>query len=71
MNLDPKKLRDALSRLKQCDPGLSRAVELRLFRGLTEAEAAEALGVSLIAVKRDWHLATAWLYAEIGPMSGA
>ena len=65
MDLDLKKLKQALLRLKQSDPRLSRVVELRLFRGLTETEMAEALGVPLRTVKRDWSLAKAWLYSEI------
>lgn len=59
-------LDDALSRLEAWDPRLSRVVELRFFGGLTEAEAAEALGVSSRTVKRDWSMAKAWLYTEIG-----
>jgi RNA polymerase sigma factor (TIGR02999 family) len=59
-------LDDALSRLEAWDPRLSRVVELRFFGGLTEAEAAEALGISSRTVKRDWSMAKAWLYTEIG-----
>ena len=39
----------------------SRVVELRYFTGLSEREAAEALGVSLSTLKRDWNFAKAWL----------
>ena len=59
-------LDDALLRLESWDARLSRVVELRFFGGLTEAEAAEAMGVSSRTVKRDWSLAKAWLYTEIG-----
>lgn len=59
-------LDDALLRLENWDPRLSRVVELRFFGGLTEEEAAEALGISSRTVKRDWSMAKAWLYTEIG-----
>ncbi|MEE8586507.1 MAG: sigma-70 family RNA polymerase sigma factor [Acidobacteriota bacterium] len=56
---------EALSRLSQWDLRQSRIVELRFFGGLTEKEIAQALGVSLRTVKRDWRLARAWLRAEL------
>jgi len=55
----------ALSRLEQVDGRLCRIVELRFFGGLTEEETAEALGISVVTVKRDWALAKAWLYEEL------
>jgi RNA polymerase sigma-70 factor (ECF subfamily) len=60
-------LDEALSRLSQFDPRQSRVVELRFFGGLTEAEAAEVLGVATRTVKRDWAIAKAWLYGELHP----
>jgi DNA-directed RNA polymerase specialized sigma24 family protein len=46
----------------------SAPVELRFFAGLTVDEAAAALGVAPITVKRDWALARAWLFRELhGP----
>ena len=45
-----------------------RLVELRFFGGLTVEEAAAALGIAPITVKRDWALARTWLYREMrGP----
>ena len=41
-------------------------VEPQLFGGLENAEIADALGVSLATVKRDWALARAWRYRELG-----
>jgi RNA polymerase sigma factor (TIGR02999 family) len=58
-------LNDALERLEAIDPDRSRVVELRYFAGLTLEETAEALGVSLATVKRDWTAARAWLYREL------
>jgi len=49
------------------DPQQSRVVELRFFGGLTIDEAAEVLGISPATVGREWTLAKAWLYAELGP----
>ena len=45
---------------------LFRSVEPQLFGGLENAEIADALGVSLATVKRDWALARAWRYRELG-----
>lgn len=60
-------LDDALNRLAALDPQQSRIVELRFFGGLTIEETAEVLGISPATVGREWALARAWLYAEIGP----
>jgi RNA polymerase sigma-70 factor (ECF subfamily) len=59
-------LDDALSRLESVDPRASRVVELRYFTGLSEREAAEALGVSISTLKRDWNFARAWLLDQLG-----
>ncbi|HUM10569.1 MAG TPA: sigma-70 family RNA polymerase sigma factor [Myxococcaceae bacterium] len=53
----------ALDELAARDPRQARLVELRYFGGLTAEETAEALGVSLATVKREWTSARAWLYA--------
>lgn len=58
-------LDDALSRLEQIDPRASRAVELRFFTGLSEREAAEAMGVSVSTLKRDWTFAKVWLFDQL------
>jgi RNA polymerase sigma factor (TIGR02999 family) len=56
---------DALRRFEAVDPRAARVVELRFFTGLTEREAAEALGISLATLKRDWEYARAWLFAAL------
>jgi RNA polymerase sigma factor (TIGR02999 family) len=55
----------ALEKLASHDQRLSRVVECRFFAGLTEAEAAEALGVSVRTAQREWFKARAWLRAEL------
>jgi RNA polymerase sigma factor (TIGR02999 family) len=58
-------LDEALSRLESLEPRASRVVELRYFAGLTEHEAAEAMGVSMSTLKRDWLFAKAWLLDQL------
>jgi len=58
-------LDEALQRLAAMDERLARVVECRFFAGLTEAETAEALGVSQRTVARDWLMARGWLYREL------
>jgi RNA polymerase sigma factor (TIGR02999 family) len=57
---------EALQRLAQKDAQQSRIVELSFFGGLTEEETAEVLGVSTKTVQREWKMARAWLYRELG-----
>ena len=64
-------LDEALSRLEAVDPRASRVVELRYFTGLSEREAAEALGVSISTLKRDWTFAKAWLLDQLRSDAGA
>ena len=47
-------LDEALDRLAEWDPRLGKVVECRFFGGLSEAETAEALGVTVRTVQRDW-----------------
>lgn len=61
---------EALQRLAQFSPRLARTVECRYFAGYTEAEAAEALGVGLATVQRDWVKARSWLYRELADTLG-
>lgn len=64
--VDMLALDQALSRLEEMEPRWSRVVELRFFAGLSVEETATALELSPPTVKRDWSLARAWLYREIG-----
>lgn len=54
-------LDDALSRLRESAPRQARAAEMRYFGGLSNAEAAAALDVSVATVERDLRFARAWL----------
>ncbi len=56
----------ALDRLAAIDERLARVVELRIFAGLDEQEIAQALGVHVRTVRRDWRKARAFLLSEIG-----
>src|SRR5262245_2268610 len=58
-------LDDALNALAEKDPRKSLIVELRYFGGLSIEETAEALGVSITTVKREWTMAKAWLRREM------
>jgi RNA polymerase sigma-70 factor (ECF subfamily) len=58
-------LSDALESLAQLNSRQAQVVELHSFAGLTEAETAEVLGVSVKTVKNDWRFAKAWLKAEM------
>ena len=59
-------LDDALQALGEIDPRRSQVVELRFFGGLTVQETAQVLNVSAPTVLRDWKLARAWLFRELG-----
>ncbi|MCP5112985.1 MAG: sigma-70 family RNA polymerase sigma factor [bacterium] len=56
---------EALNRLETFALEQGRIVEMRYFGGLTIEETAEALGVSISSVKREWTMAKAWLKAEL------
>lgn len=58
-------LHEALERLQAIDARKARVVEMRYFGGLSIEETAEALGVSVITVNRDWRLARTWLTREM------
>jgi RNA polymerase sigma factor (TIGR02999 family) len=58
-------LHEALDRLQAVDSRKSKVVEMRYFGGFSIEEIAEALGVSVITVNRDWRLARAWLNREL------
>ena len=56
---------EALLAFEAVDARAAKVVELRFFGGLENEEIAQALGLSLATVKRDWTLARAWLHREL------
>jgi len=64
-NLDIVALDDALKDLSRIDPQQGRVVEMRFFAGLSIEETAEAMGISVSTVKRDWNTARIWLFREL------
>lgn len=63
---DFEDLHRALERLKEQNARQHEVVQLRFFGGLTLEETAEMLEVSVSTVRRDWRLARAKLYADLG-----
>ena len=59
-------LDDALERMATLHPRPGEVAAHRYFGGLTNAETAEALGVSVSTVERDLRFARAWLANEWG-----
>jgi len=61
---------EALEKLSALDDRKARLVELRFFAGLTEAEAAEALGIARSTAAEDWRFVKAWLRRELAEEPG-
>jgi RNA polymerase sigma factor (TIGR02999 family) len=58
-------LDEALSKLAAEDPVKAEVVKLRFFAGLTMAEIALVMRISLATAERYWTYARTWLYAEL------
>jgi len=56
---------DALEELGHSEPRMVQVVELRYFVGLNEDETADALGVAVRTVRRDWQKARLLLQAAL------
>jgi len=56
-----------LDELSETKPEWSTLVEMKFFLGLTDEEAAEALGVKLRTMQRTWSDARRWLYTRMEP----
>ncbi len=63
--LDFVALDEALTRLAEMDRRQAEVVELMFFGGFSEEETGKVLEVSTRTVKRDWHVAKAWLRREL------
>ena len=57
---------EAVRRLEERDPRKGKIVNLRYFAGLTVAETAAALGLSVGTVEREWRFIKSWLQVELG-----
>jgi RNA polymerase sigma factor (TIGR02999 family) len=60
-------LDEALERLAAKDPRKAELVKLRFFAGLTNEQAARALGISASTADNDWAYARSWLRLAMGP----
>jgi RNA polymerase sigma factor (TIGR02999 family) len=56
-----------LDELAETKPEWSMLVEMKFFLGLTDEEAAEAMGVKLRTMQRTWSDARRWLYTRMEP----
>jgi RNA polymerase sigma factor (TIGR02999 family) len=63
--VDVLALSEALDKLEARDARKAALVKLRFFVGLTNREAAAALGVSSATVDNDWAYAKSWLKLEL------
>lgn len=57
---------EAVRRLEAEDPRKGKIVNLRYFAGLTVAETANALEISVGTVEREWRFIKSWLRVELG-----
>jgi RNA polymerase sigma factor (TIGR02999 family) len=69
--VDVVAVHEAILAFEAIDPRAAKIVELRFFGGLENEEIAQALGISLATVKRDWSAARAWLRRELGASPAA
>jgi RNA polymerase sigma factor (TIGR02999 family) len=59
-------INDALELLAAEEPEAAAVVKLRYFAGLTVAETAAAMNISVRTANRHWTYARAWLYQQLG-----
>lgn len=58
-------LRRALDQLEEMDARKADVVKMRIVWGLNNTEIAEALGVSIPTIEREWRFAKAWLAEQV------
>jgi RNA polymerase sigma factor (sigma-70 family) len=63
--VDVEAINVLLDKLAGLDPRKADVVRYRILWGLSNPEIAEALGVGLATVERDWAFARAWLAKEL------
>jgi len=64
-------LDNALERLTLVNKPCADLIKLRFFAGLTQSEAAAALGLPRRTAARHWAYARAWLYDALRPQASA
>jgi RNA polymerase sigma factor (TIGR02999 family) len=64
-SLDLLALNEALAKLEQKDSRKAALVKLRFFAGLSNQQAAEALGIAASTADLDWAYARCWLHVEM------
>ena len=64
-SVDVLALSEALERLEARDPRKAALVKLRYFAGLTNQEAADALGISSATADNDWAYAKSWFKLQL------
>jgi RNA polymerase sigma factor (TIGR02999 family) len=63
--MDVLGVHEALAQLERVDPRQARVVELKFFVGLSLAEIAELLEISVATVSREWSMARVWLHERL------
>jgi RNA polymerase sigma factor (TIGR02999 family) len=63
--VDVLELSEALDRLEARDARKAALVKLRFFAGLTNEQAADALGISTATADNDWAYAKSWLRVQL------
>jgi RNA polymerase sigma factor (TIGR02999 family) len=66
LDVDLIALDEALTDLNALNERQCRIAELRFLAGLSNAEAARVLGVSIETVKGEWRMTRAWLMSRLG-----
>ena len=69
--VDVEAVDDILEKLSKLDPRKADVVRYRILWGFSNKEIADALGVALATVERDWAFAKAWLTKELGAAARA
>lgn len=67
---DFDEVNELLKRLERTDPEAAKVVEMKFFAGMTDREAAAAMGCSQTTVRRHWSFAKAWLLSRMTGAAG-
>jgi RNA polymerase sigma factor (TIGR02999 family) len=68
---DVLSLDQALAELERADPRQAEIVTLRFFAGLTTEQTAEAMGVSVSTLDREWRFIRSFLHARLKGFDGS